>query len=100
MSLRGALLALIAWVAAAALASSAHGQIAQAIEPIDISALVRLLQEESGGVVTDWDAFEAAHRRYVEGHQQLHERARAVIVATNGDTEAQRPMVMELRMAQ
>ena len=100
MSLRGALLALIAWVAAAALASSAHGQIAQAIEPIDISALVRLLQEESGGVVTDWDAFEAAHRRYVEGHQPLHERARAVIVATNGDTEAQRPMVMELRMAQ
>jgi hypothetical protein len=100
VSLRGALLALIAWVAAAALASSAHGQIAQAIEPIDISALVRLLQEESGGVVTDWDAFEAAHRRYVEGHQPLHERARAVIVATNGDTEAQRPMVMELRMAQ
>ena len=100
MSLRGALLALIAWVAAAALASSARGQIAQAIQPIDISALVRLLQEESGGVVTDWDAFEAAHRRYEEGHQPLHDRARGVIVATNGDQEAQRPMVMELRMAQ
>jgi hypothetical protein len=100
VNLRGALLALMAWVAAAAAASMAHGQMAQAIQPIDISALVRLLQEESGGVVTDWDAFEAAHRRYVEGHQPLHDRARAVIVATNGDQEAQRPMVMELRMAQ
>lgn len=99
MTVRRALIA--AFASVLALATSAAAQIGiTRIQPISISELVRMLDDEAGATPVDWDAFEAAHKAYVERHQPLQARAKAMSVASVRDQDAQRVAAIELRLAQ
>ncbi len=101
MTQRAAWLALLAWVAALILPMAAFAQYANlSVEPIDISALARMLREECGAEPADWDAFERAHVDYVARHGPLVERACKVIRTSEGNTERQRGPSIELQLAQ
>ena len=101
MKPRAAWLALLAWVAALILPMAAFAQYANlSVEPIDISALARMLREETGAEPADWEAFERLHMAYVERHGPLVERACKVIRTSEGNTERQRGPSIELQLAQ
>lgn len=101
MKPRAAWLALLAWVAALILPMAAIAQYTNlSVEPIDISALARMLRDECGAEPADWDAFERVHTEYVARHGPLVERACKAIRASEGNTERQRGPSIELQVAQ
>ena len=101
MKPRAAWLALLAWVAALILPTAASAQYANlSVEPIDISALARMLREETGAEPADWEAFERVHVEYVARHAALVERSCKAIKASEGDMEHQRGPSIELQLAQ
>ncbi|MBU6209924.1 MAG: hypothetical protein KGR22_08445, partial [Planctomycetes bacterium] len=101
MTQRAAWLALLAWVAVLILPMAAFAQYANlSVEPIDISALARMLREECGAEPADWDAFERAHVDYVARHGPLVERSCKAVKASEGDMERQRGPSIELQLAQ
>ena len=101
MTQRAAWLALLAWVAALILPMAAFAQYANlSVEPIDISALARMLREETGAEPADWEAFERVHVDYVARHAALVERSCKAIKASEGDMERQRGPSIELQLAQ
>ncbi len=101
MTLRAVRLALVAWVAALILPTTALAQSALlSVQPIDISELARMLREEVGAEPADGDAFERVHMEYVERHGPLVERSCKALKATEGDFERQRRPSIELQSAQ
>ncbi|MBM4109768.1 MAG: hypothetical protein FJ254_00210 [Phycisphaerae bacterium] len=94
-------LALVAWVTALLLSTTAIAQYpGLSVEPLDISALARMLHEETGTEPADWDAFERAHKDYVERHAPLVERSCKAIKDSDGQYERQRMASVELQLAQ
>ena len=101
MTLRAVRLALVAWVAALILPTTALAQFTNlSVEPMDLSALARMLREECGAEPADWDAFERVHMEYVERHGPLVERSCQAIRASEANTEHQRGTSIELQLAQ
>jgi hypothetical protein len=105
---RAAWLALLAWAAALVLPAAALVLPAAAaaqvenlsVEPIDISALARMLRQECGSEPADWESLERLHMEYVARHEPLVERACKAIKASEGDLERQRGPSVELQLAQ
>lgn len=101
MTLRAVRLALVAWVAALILPTTTLAHFTNlSVEPIDISALTRMLREETGAEPADWDAFERLHMEYVERHGPLVERSCQAIKSSEGDHARQRKPSIELQLAQ